>query len=260
MTIIFLLLLSIAKSNQYESIRSCQSYWLNNKTILEPSRYCNSSILSLGCCGNCTHRRCCQSFKDLFDEIECTNNNDETFVVYNETFFKQFKSELNDFFEDFSYSILVFVLIYLSILLSLLPILWLCSIRIKQLNNLSLYQHIANRYYFLYKLFGIEKNYLLTEMNMEKSVEENSRLDEEDSSSRSSDNSSVSTASTGGIRKKIKKLVNMQNTNIKILESKQEKKANLIKSLLDDGILIKFDDIDEKFHCKKFNWNKIKVN
>jgi hypothetical protein len=292
--LILLSTILISKSNQNENtssggFSSCQSYYYhtsnntNNNTslIYKPVLYCNTAnyLLTLGCCGNCTHRRCCASasdfYENLLDELKCDNNKPYLLNFINSNIYTEFEEQAHAYFDTIAFIFAVFVIIYLSLLITVLGLLVLCSIRFKKFNNLNFYQYLANRYYFIYKQFGINNNIKQFIVDVDEPVGDdcnNDQLMYSTQSENESDNddlhfeqriekakstskstvSSTSTVQTGFEMGLLNKLYNINKFHKQNLESKREEKVKIVESLVEDDILVKFDNVDEKFKCKMF--------
>ena len=251
--VVLLLSLNLINSNQFENHN-------NNETTsaflgfisCQSSFYCNKTEL-IGCCGtNCSNIRCCDSTDDYlenyFDNSECGAET-VNIVDYNKKeFFVEFEENANRYIKRIYIRIIVLTLLYLLIIVSILVLLWICSFRYDK--NECIYQYLANRYYFIYKLFSINNNNFgsFNDQNTDQD------LNEESHDTSSSGGSNVS--QNGFEINLLHKLYAKKNkSRHKLMEIKREEKFRIVNSLIDSGILIKFDEIGEKFDCKKFDNN-----
>jgi len=251
--LLLLLSLNLIKSNQLENHTStyvsiCQSillYYSNNTGFY----YCGT---------NCTNIRYCYSIDDYyenyFDNKICDNQEDKIIDFNKKEYFQNFEVNTRNYLQKVTSYIITIIITFLLIIISIFTILWICSFKINK--NLTIYQYLTTRYYFVYRLFG-------TNIEILDEDEDTDEHDDDNDSTTISSSKSTSSASTSNLSKKstgfeiklLNKLYAKNKFNLRLLKSKNDEKLKLLDELIDSGILIKFDDIDEKFELKKFDNN-----
>ena len=251
--VLLLLLLNLIKSNQFENHTS--TYVFKCQSI----SYCNDNSMDFYCGNNCTNIRYCYTIDDYYENYFDNKNCDHEDKIINfnkKEYFKNFEVETREYLENIlRYYIIIIIAIYLIVLVSILTIIWICSFKINK--NLSIYQYLTSRYYLIYRLFGIN----IEMLNKNEDIDEYDGNNERTTTASSS--KSLSSASTSNLSKKstgfeiklLNKLYAKNKLNLKLLKSKNDEKLKLLNDLIDSGILIKFEDVDETFEMKKFDNN-----